>query len=244
MSDVGDDEKMGLDDIDLDLDGEGNESFADAMDVDNEGLDDDTGSMDNNALVNAAQGNDDELLGSGLNFESLHGSNSIAKFSTQAAKRQSRTNAKSVDCLDLEGNVLQVFPSGSSAAQVLGIAQGDISLCCRFLKESVGQYRFRFHGDQTDYKEAAKLRRGYRIVDGSEPVKTEIATRTTRASRGEYAAGSMRQAVDNSLRALLAPAELKVSICPRFDQQRFSYNNVIYFDRLVGRLFLRHVLGI
>jgi hypothetical protein len=42
-----------------------------------------------------------------------------------------RSNAKPVECLDLEGNLVEIFKSGLAASQKLNITQGDISLCCR-----------------------------------------------------------------------------------------------------------------
>ena len=58
-----------------------------------------------------------------------------------------RKNTKPVECLDLAGNIIGVFQSGIAAVKALGVQQGDISLCCRGLKDSINGYRFRFVGD-------------------------------------------------------------------------------------------------
>mmetsp|Transcript_25081 Transcript_25081/g.36984 ORF Transcript_25081/g.36984 Transcript_25081/m.36984 type:complete len:223 (+) Transcript_25081:42-710(+) len=74
-------------------------------------------------------------------------------------RKREKSNCKSVELMDLEGNVLQVYPSGIAMATALGIQQGDISLCCRGLKYSVGNYRFRFHGDTEDQYEVMQRRK-------------------------------------------------------------------------------------
>jgi hypothetical protein len=55
---------------------------------------------------------------------------------TAKANKRERTNAKAVECLDLDGNLIEVFRSGLAASVKLNIPQGDISLCCRGLKQS------------------------------------------------------------------------------------------------------------
>lgn len=151
---------------------------------------------------------------------------SIASSQQPRKVKRERTNAKAVECLDMDGNLIEVFRSGLAASTKLNIPQGDISLCCRGLKRSVAGYRFRFQGDLEDRTEF-KLRRGYGYVlepvtgDGKELVQsntmnsTTTATRTTRASRGEYSILNAQQnaeRVNNSSKEnFKAIAEIKVS---------------------------------
>jgi hypothetical protein len=122
-------------------------------------------------------------------------------------KKRERSNAKAVECLDLEGNLIEVFRSGMAASMKLGIPQGDISLCCRGMKPSVMGYKFRFSGEAEE-RQALRLKKGfvidYGVMDNSN--KTEV-TRTTRASRGEYGQGAR---ADLSAKSILDPPELKV----------------------------------
>lgn len=85
------------------------------------------------------------------------------------------------------GNLLSVYPSGISVATALGIQQGDVSLCCRGLKYSVGNYRFRFLGDTEDQYEVVKRRKlemATAVVDPTEDLST--SGRSRRVSRGDY----------------------------------------------------------
>jgi len=126
-------------------------------------------------------------------------------------KKRERSNAKAVKCLDMDGNMLEVFRSGMAASMKLGIPQGDISLCCRGLKPSVMGYKFRFFGE-TEEKQAQRLKKGF-VLEGvgmDNGNKVEM-TRTTRASRGEYGQG--RNPYDIPSRSLLDPPELKVKNC-------------------------------
>jgi hypothetical protein len=61
---------------------------------------------------------------------------------TVKTNKRERTNAKAVECLDLDGNLIEVFRSGLAASVKLNIPQGDISLCCRGLKQSGDLVRF------------------------------------------------------------------------------------------------------
>ena len=126
----------------------------------------------------------------------------------EKSKSKNRTNAKTVQCYDMEGRLIGEFPSGSSAAQAFGVAQGDISLCCRGLKDNVNGYKFRFKGDPVDHQ---KLKRGYQLVEeAANVIKTELNTRTTRASRGEYVGNSSNKTrQEDTLRYYLAPPELR-----------------------------------
>lgn len=124
-------------------------------------------------------------------------------------KKRERSNAKAVECLDMEGNLIELFRSGMAASMKLGIPQGDISLCCRGLKPSVMGLKFRFFGE-TEEKQAQRLKKGF-VLEGvglDNNNKVEM-TRTTRASRGEYGQG--RNPYDIPSRSLLDPPELKVS---------------------------------
>ena len=124
------------------------------------------------------------------------------------AKRTKRvgSNAKAVECLDLEGNIIETFRSGMAAASKMNIPQGDISLCCRGVKFSVSGYRFRFQGDADNYITSSKMRRSAPgdFFDGIGNDRAEL-TRTTRASRTDYA--SSRQERRKS--GVLAPADIK-----------------------------------
>ena len=87
-------------------------------------------------------------------------------------------------------------------ANALGIQQGDVSLCCRGLKHSVANHRFRFYGDPHDQYELMKKRKreqssGYiieNIIDDSTSVGSGGdgggggggGGRTRRVSRGDY----------------------------------------------------------
>jgi hypothetical protein len=107
-----------------------------------------------------------------------------------STNKRERSNAKAIECLHLEGNLIEVFRSGQAAATKLNMPQGDISLCCRGMKHQANGFRFRFlFGDQQDPSEF-KLKRGYRyVLEGSSEQKQDTSTRTTGASRGEYAVG-------------------------------------------------------
>jgi hypothetical protein len=61
----------------------------------------------------------------------------------EPAKKKSRF-MKAVEVLDMDGNLIKKYESGSEATKALNITQGEISLCCRGLKKSYGGYRFRF----------------------------------------------------------------------------------------------------
>lgn len=132
-----------------------------------------------------------------------------SQVSVSAKKGRERSNAKPVECLDMEGNLIKVYNSGTLAARDLNVQQGDISLCCRGLKDSVGGYRFRFSGAyQTTQPTGVKLKRGFAYVAVEEPPKTtELTQRTTRASRGEY---GLARVDDKSGRSVLAPPSIKV----------------------------------
>jgi hypothetical protein len=138
--------------------------------------------------------------------------------------KRDRSNAKPVECYDLQGNLLKIFNSGTLAARELNIQQGDISLCCRGLKSSVNGFKFKFSGASSlvDRPEGMKLKRGFAFVPVTEEGnietginvgnKSEVTLRTTRASRGEYSSGSTRgHASDkHGKQLLLAPPSIRV----------------------------------
>mmetsp|Transcript_8420 Transcript_8420/g.14279 ORF Transcript_8420/g.14279 Transcript_8420/m.14279 type:complete len:164 (+) Transcript_8420:57-548(+) len=105
-------------------------------------------------------------------------------------RKRERSNAKCVELLDLEGNVLGVYPSGIAVASALGVQQGDISLCCRGLKYSVANHRFRFFGDPEDQFEVVKRRKlemaQAAILEPPEDVILGGSGRSRRVSRGDY----------------------------------------------------------
>lgn len=166
-------------DIGLEYDDENNEEENDDGDIIEDNIDLDLG------LENTGDGQ-------GVELGDFNGMNTLSSFTdagAASAKKRERSNAKAVECLDLDGNLIEVFRSGLAAATKLNIPQGDISLCCRGLKHQVNGYRFRFFGDQQDPSEF-KLKRGYRyVLEGTSEQKQETSMRTTRASRGEYAVG-------------------------------------------------------
>jgi hypothetical protein len=136
------------------------------------------------------------------------------------AKGREKSNAKAVECLDLDGNVIEIFKSGLAASTKLNIPQGDISQCCRGLKRSVAGYRFRFHGDTEERVGGElKLKRGYGYVlepvypgENKEPASVSAAsTRNTRASRGEYSILNAQQMESRSSDGFKAIAAIKVS---------------------------------
>lgn len=138
--------------------------------------------------------------------------NDFSLLSSGSNKRE-RSNAKAVECLDQDGVLIEVFRSGLAAANKLGISQGDISLCCRGLKPNVNGLRFRFAGEgDTIIKPEGKLKRGYGyILEGeNEAKKPVLLTRTTRASRGEYAAPKAEN------KSLIYKEIAKVKVCLPF----------------------------
>lgn len=122
-----------------------------------------------------------------MNFKFLVGDGTISQsfLEESGKKRKERSNAKSVECLDMDGNLICVFKSGMEASQVLNISQGDISLCCRGMKRSYMGYKFRFFSDKDekiDYNRPLKKGYGLELEQASQP-RQELM-RTTRASRG------------------------------------------------------------
>lgn len=83
-----------------------------------------------------------------------------------------------------------LYPSGIAVANALGIQQGDVSLCCRGLKHSVGNYRFRFYGVTEDMFEVVKRRKlqaaTATIVNPQDDLVMGGNGRTRRVSRGDY----------------------------------------------------------
>jgi hypothetical protein len=104
--------------------------------------------------------------------------------------KREKSNAKSVECLDMDGNLIEVYPSGIAISTALNIPQGDISLCCRGLKHSIGGYRFRFHGDTSDQYELNQRRKAAAReagpVEHKDNTGTEQLTRTRRRASVMY----------------------------------------------------------
>lgn len=74
-------------------------------------------------------------------------------------------------------------------ASALGVQQGDISLCCRGLKFSVANHRFRFLGDTEDQFEVVKRRKLEMAAAAIlEPAEDQGGGngRSRRVSRGDY----------------------------------------------------------
>lgn len=104
--------------------------------------------------------------------------------------KREKSNAKSVDCLDMNGNLIDVYPSGIAISTALNIPQGDISLCCRGLKHSINGFRFRFHGDSVDQYELNQRRKAMAKDMGAKEHKdhsgTELLSRTRRRASVMY----------------------------------------------------------
>jgi hypothetical protein len=96
-------------------------------------------------------------------------------------KKEQRSNAKSVECFDLSGNLLYVFKSGMIASQTLNISQGDISQCCRGIKRSHMGYKFRFFGDAADRKKGS-------WKEGDSNQRADLMRSTRQANRWSGAA--------------------------------------------------------
>eukprot|EP00596_Hydrurales_sp_CCMP1899_P004456 CAMPEP_0119037218 /NCGR_PEP_ID=MMETSP1177-20130426/5425_1 /TAXON_ID=2985 /ORGANISM="Ochromonas sp, Strain CCMP1899" /LENGTH=232 /DNA_ID=CAMNT_0006998155 /DNA_START=51 /DNA_END=749 /DNA_ORIENTATION=- len=124
----------------------------------------------------------------------------------EEAKISMKGNAKAVELLDMDGNHLAQFRSGSEASKAVNVLQGDISLCCRGMRDSMGGYKFRFVAE--DIRPEAKLKRGfaYEVYDET---NQPIEARTTRASRFGPVVGEIPFPIIPKL-GLLAPPELKV----------------------------------
>lgn len=108
---------------------------------------------------------------------------------TEKVRKRERSNAKCVELLDMEGNSIAVYPSGIAVATALGIQQGDVSLCCRGMKYSAANHRFRFLGAVEDQYEVVKRRK----LEGAtaaiiEPQEDSLlgSSRSRRVSRGDY----------------------------------------------------------
>ena len=101
--------------------------------------------------------------------------------SSSSKKKEQRSNAKSVECFDLTGNLLYVFKSGMIASQTLNISQGDISQCCRGVKRSHMGYKFRFSGDAVDRKKGS-------WKDGEVNLRADLMRSTRQANRWSGAA--------------------------------------------------------
>ena len=111
-----------------------------------------------------------------------------------------KSNAKPVEWLDMDGNVLGVFKSGLETQKALNITQGDISQCCRGLRESVNGYRFRFFNE--DIRPQNMLMGG-----GRRDTMEERTLRTTRASQQTNYSGPFY--VKSSSAIALNPPELQ-----------------------------------
>ena len=95
----------------------------------------------------------------------------------------------------------------------MNVTQGDISLCCRGMRQQVGGYKFRFVAEEA--RPEAKLKRGFAyepVLDEGSKDLLLAETRRTRASRGEFGAtGGEAPAPLVPKISILAPPELKVS---------------------------------
>jgi len=73
---------------------------------------------------------------------------SLVRVSREEINPSHKTNAKPVQWLNMNGEVLGVFPSGLETQKALGVTQFDISQCCRGKVESVGGFKFRFFNEE------------------------------------------------------------------------------------------------
>lgn len=63
-------------------------------------------------------------------------------------EKKRRRTTKPIEVLDMAGNVILSFQSGLECSAAINVTTGDISACCRGVKESVGGYRFRFKDEE------------------------------------------------------------------------------------------------
>ncbi len=183
------------------------ETESKSMDVVSENKSSIPSSQHNSSTASAPISNQFPATSSLVPLEFL-GIEAMSQNLTTKQKRE-RTNAKPVECLDMDGTLIQVYGSGALASKALNIQQGDISLCCRGLKKSTMGYRFRFFGDIEDKTTKAKKGFGY-VLEGETNAKPEV-TRSTRASRGEYGQQVAKVVViEKQQQSLLAPKEIKV----------------------------------
>ena len=75
--------------------------------------------------------------------------------------------------------IYNVCVQGFEAAKALNVTQGDISLCCRGMRQQVGGYKFRFVAEEA--RPEAKLKRGFAY----EPVLDEASKDLSLAGRVE-----------------------------------------------------------
>jgi hypothetical protein len=192
------------------------DGYANEDDIDDQLMDDVSLDMDVDDEMgqDMDEGVDQSTVASSVDGDNFNQNEMASQFmeasqAVSAKKGRERSNAKPVECLDLEGNLLKVYNSGTLAARDLNVQQGDISLCCRGLKDSVSGYRFRFSGaNQVVRPSGVKLKRGFAFVAVEEQPKTiESTQRTTRASRGEYGAS---RPDERSVKNMLAPPSIKV----------------------------------
>lgn len=189
-----------------------NNNYQDYENTEGDGADDGEEDGDNGG-DGEGDGGADQLTLDGSNFGSgldLAGSFAAASSAAKSnsTKWRERSNAKAVECFDVQGNFLKTYFSGANASKELGVPQGDISLCCRGLKTSAMGYRFRFVGSENNPSEPLKVKRGFALVPDTEKPAEVSYQRTTRASRGEY--GNAR--ISSARAAILATAAIKVSV--------------------------------
>jgi hypothetical protein len=117
-----------------------------------------------------------------------------AFLSGSSNKRLRKESNKALECLDMAGNVIGIYKTAISAMRAVGVQQGDISMCCRGLKDSINGIRFRFVTISEDDG------KGYKPSEET----TTLYTRVTTRNRGDA------EKNQDSKRGILAPAELKV----------------------------------
>jgi hypothetical protein len=204
---------------------EGTETVNDSIDIDNDTMmnldDEEEVSKDKSGK---ATGRKSVGKNRGRGGKRVSTSGEVTGDGEEGASKGRRGNAKPIECLDLEGNLIHLYGSGTEASRALNIAQADISQCCRGKKDHVNGMRFRFQGDTTDYAAeqqataAAAMvlggrrpKRGYQyVMDGANEEKQEdmsnyTTTRTTRQSLS----GPGRPPNENSLKFYLPPKEDK-----------------------------------
>lgn len=187
--------------MDFDDDLEDNEN------IENE--DQTTVTMDNNSPPKSGE----DFFLTQQDFDAAHGGDA------QNPNKRTRSNAKAVECLDMDGNHIKTFRSGIAAVRELGVPQGDISLCCRGLKDSISGYKFRFVVEE--HRQNAALRRGY-TTEPVPPAVPAVAKNSfdiplndeefqgrlvTRLSRHRVDTEKDKQVKDS----ILAPAAMKVT---------------------------------
>ena len=98
-------------------------------------------------------------------------------------------NAKIVECFDLEGNLLNVFPSCAEAAKIMDATPVEISQCCKGVKDNIRGFRYKYKNEDVPKKSSLIPKRGY-VIEAVDAMSVQpepelvLGSRSSRASRG------------------------------------------------------------